>query len=298
MATNINYTVIVESSLNPDPPGRFASGTPLYILQRLSGQSNWSVVNDGTGSHVEYAGTFYVGGAPAGFGARFDTRFPNRGVYRVAVGPALGPPWVDPYNICVISAQTVTIQDPPTVNIIAAPSGQVGVGTDQQFTAAGTIDALAVNSQLQFVWNFGDGSGDITTASTSITHKFNSPGQKTVTVRSFDGTYPSSQVSMVVDVVGPTPPTLALETIACANGWWTIDVNWGPTNTAIVDNYQVEISQNYGPFVLIYDGPALNVQHQAYKNTNQRVRVRACKNGGCSSDTQQSLQLPNHCNVQ
>lgn len=306
-ARTLTYSMIAYSPTSPSNPGPYSSGNPAELFQKdpsNTGPYYYSAtplvenLNSGTASTtfgvVDHAG-FYHSRA-----VLFQTKFPTRGTFRIAVDTGLPTPYAGDRNQCLAASNNTVVQDLPDVNFSSTPGSQIEVGTQANYSVAGYIDSLTVNSQLSYEWNFGDGTGTTSTSSTNVSHTFTANNTYTVTVRAFDGAYYSPTRSHQITIVGPTPPTVTSEAYACNNNYWTIGVEWSPTNAYSVGAYEVEASQNYGSWTQIYSGTALSMDHSAYKNTNQRFRVRACSAaGGCSlMSSISTVQLPNHCNVE
>jgi hypothetical protein len=306
-ALSYNYTMMINSADSPATPGPYYLGTPVYLVQLAPSQAGPYTATNTTKVQLNNSGTAEKTIGAVNFanvtlakGALYQTQFPSRGTYQLAIATGLQSPLVGDYNICNKPTYTTLVQTLPTVTLVSTPGTQAEVGKSLSFTVSGEKDSQSVNSQISYEWNFGDGTGSQSTFSTTISHTFVSNGTFNISVRAFDGGYYSDIINLSLTVVGPTPPSLVTEAVSCANSYWTIELNWSPTNSYPIGHYEVEASQNQGAWTQIYTGNASSTQHQAYKNTNQRYRVRACSTtDGCSLMSNISnVTLPNNCNVQ
>ncbi|MEM7384375.1 MAG: PKD domain-containing protein, partial [Verrucomicrobiota bacterium] len=88
--------------------------------------------------------------------------------------------------------------NPFTVSPLAVtidPSAPFQSGTNQAFTLN-----VSGGADPQFTWNFGDGTAEVTTGSSSITHNYNSPGRYFVTVNASDSNGASIELNFLQNV--------------------------------------------------------------------------------------------------
>lgn len=101
-------------------------------------------------------------------------------------------------NIAVTKERTITINPSPTINLHTQRTN---------FCKTGEISFNASGSNIQFyVWNFDDGSPEITTTSNSIQHNFSDFGNYNVTVKGYN---PFNCYQSATKAISITPVSLS-----------------------------------------------------------------------------------------
>ncbi|MCB0760192.1 MAG: PKD domain-containing protein [Flavobacteriales bacterium] len=118
-------------------------------------------------------------------------------------------------NVCSFSEGTISpivIYSPPTADFYATPVPQcVNVPVDFiNLSQMGYYTNCGQNGT--FIWNFGDGSGDVVVASNSDqSHVYTSPGTYTVTMTSFNACNVGTPQVATQEVCIEEPPTVAFD---------------------------------------------------------------------------------------
>lgn len=101
--------------------------------------------------------------------------------------------------------------EPPDIDFTFAPdpicaSAAPSVGTPVTFTDLSTMRAILAHDPVSSEWDFGDGNGQTTSWSPTVTHSYNVPGTYTVRLNVTDMHGLNSTLTKSVNVIDCTPP--------------------------------------------------------------------------------------------
>ncbi len=252
------------------PPGE----NPVSIIREISGsfvegglvRFDGSLSYDPEGCPGKATWTFGDGETADGLNATH--RYANEGTYIVTLT------MTDAYNNESTTSSTVTIENScPSIRLANGITGNI----NKSVTLSGSVYDPGIEDNLHFVWDFGDGSSQVSgTDISEVTHSYGAVGSYDVTLTVSDGLCETSGSSVVtisdpqnVDIsINPGVMTLGLE----ESGTYSIKLKNNTRYEGVV-RLDVEAPSGIGASFEGYSGTSISVLMSAGEVRTIQLRI-------------------------